>query len=223
MHERCERPRLPVPRTASGGATGVRDRADVDRILELQRLAGNAATRTLLERRNTNDDGPVIQRFTGCPHNNLWGGFEIRGDCNYIGGVRDDLNKLNQTSVGGRLLRLISDQFRDDPILIRSMGNAAGYRPPILAWAPGYQLNEPCAPNLDSPSHVTLFHELGHLYMHRIQRVGNWQNECLNVGIGYRRTFSENSLRCELSLAPRPCYTGDGGRRVPCRGRPPGC
>jgi len=161
--------------------------------------------------------------------NPLWGTFAIRGNSEFVRAVRNDLNALNRTGYGGRLLRQMSQIGKEIQI---EAGSSCDFLPTMSAEPRiffrqgGCRVSTHCQNSdnswLNAPSHVYLYHEIVHANDYIAGRGYDAEKECRATGLGEYALgvpHNENRLRCELSLPVRPCYAGS---EVPC-GPPPTC
>ena len=167
---------------------------------------GNTQTRTQPNLQLADECGPG--------HHRIWGGFDIRGDCNFVRAVRADLNSINATSLGNRLLSWVTANRSGlfTPRLPIIPLSAAGYLPTKIYYTTPYVLRDRCASGSwrNVPSYVYLFHEVVHFWLDEHKGYGSHpQRECMATGLGSYFTslnYNENKFRCELGLPIRPCY-----------------
>lgn len=154
--------------------------------------------------------------------NPIWGGFRITGgNDEYIRAVRADLDRLNSTSTGSRLLREIETNRSGllSPLITIDSSGACGYLPRgrIFYNATGCNVRNTCRTHgrdwTAVPNYIYLYHEIVHAYLEYIaSRETHPERECMTTGLGRyaaEMPYNENRLRCELGLPVRPCYDGE--------------
>lgn len=154
------------------------------------------------------------------PDNSEWGGFRISGSPPFIETVRQELNTLNGTTQGRKILTAISkdrEPWYRSLIRIKESG-VCGFLPTYILYnSSGCRVSQSCT-GADSewqsvPNYVYLFHEIVHVYEYLIGGRGTHRDrECMVTGLGRYFTsipYNENKLRCELGLPVRPCYNGE--------------
>jgi len=182
-----------------------------------RRLLAHELTHVLQQNGRNNGSGIDLQRS---PDREVWGGFRIVGEPDFITKVREDLEKLNSIPMGSELLKLIEENrspWYKNRIRIESykkcgfLGGYVLYNTSSCAPDNRCRKGDSTWPSVDN--YVYLFHEIVHAYLYYIAGKGSHsENECMATGLGHYFTsipYNENKLRCYLGLPVRPCYDSE--------------
>ncbi|MFT5821029.1 MAG: outer membrane protein OmpA-like peptidoglycan-associated protein [Crocinitomix sp.] len=189
--------------------------ATAERVMRSAEMSGgqNNSNQTL-----SHTNHSIIQRADECGPgvHNHWGGFYIEGDCDFVKAVRADLNLLNATTLGRRILdwqTYSRSSWYNNYVRISETSVSPGFIPYFIHYNPGWTPRNDCRGSslwTAVPTYVYLFHEIVHLWLYESEGLGTHdERECMATGLGtYFNSldYNENKLRCELGLPIRPCY-----------------